>query len=260
EPTPRNRRLLSTALRVGRELGLELEDAGLVGGASDANTTSLYTATLDGLGPAGGSDHAPDEHMSIESTVERAALLAREERVALVGRHRRDERRRRDAVAEVGGREPLLEREPPLLGRAEERARRERRPPRSLPLRDDGAAQRGEELLHPALHRVAEVAHVPEEREATVGPQHAVELRQRTLVVEPVERLRDRHDVDARVRERQLLRRPVERLDALELRPHLRNRLDREHARARTGQEPRQLPRAGSDVGDRPPRPERRPL
>src|SRR5581483_8126445 len=88
---------------------------------------------------------------------------AREERVALVGRHRRDERRRRDAVAEVGGREPLLEREPPLLGRAEERARRERRPPRSLPLRDDGAAQRGEELLHPALHRVAEVAHVPEE-------------------------------------------------------------------------------------------------
>lgn len=76
EPTPRNRRLLSTALRVGRELGLELEDAGLVGGASDANTTSLYTATLDGLGPAGGSDHAPDEHMSIESTVERAALLA----------------------------------------------------------------------------------------------------------------------------------------------------------------------------------------
>src|SRR5581483_3671619 len=163
EPTPRNRRLLSTALRVGRELGLELEDAGLVGGASDANTTSLYTATLDGLGPAGGSDHAPDEHMSIESTVERAAPHAREERVALVGRHRRDERRRRDAVAEVGGREPLLEREPPLLGRAEERARRERRPPRSLPLRDDGAAQRGEELLHPALHRVAEVAHVPEE-------------------------------------------------------------------------------------------------
>ncbi len=76
EPTPRNRELLATAQRLGRELGLELEDAGLVGGASDANTTSLYTATLDGLGPVGDGGHARDEHVSIPSIAERAALLA----------------------------------------------------------------------------------------------------------------------------------------------------------------------------------------
>lgn len=76
EPTSRNRELLTTAQRLGSVLGLELEDAGLVGGASDANTTSLYTATLDGLGPAGDGGHAPDEHVSISSIAEHAALLA----------------------------------------------------------------------------------------------------------------------------------------------------------------------------------------
>jgi glutamate carboxypeptidase len=76
EPTPRNRRLLATAQRLGRELGLNLEDAGLVGGASDANTTSLFTATLDGLGPVGDGGHAADEHISISSIAARAALLA----------------------------------------------------------------------------------------------------------------------------------------------------------------------------------------
>lgn len=76
ESTPRNRRLLATAQRLGRELGLTLEDAGLVGGGSDANTTSLYTATLDGLGPVGAGAHAADEHVSISSIAERTALLA----------------------------------------------------------------------------------------------------------------------------------------------------------------------------------------
>jgi glutamate carboxypeptidase len=76
EPTPANRELLATARRLGHELGLTVDDAGLVGGASDANTTSLYTATLDGLGPAGDSDHAIDEHVSVASIVERSALLA----------------------------------------------------------------------------------------------------------------------------------------------------------------------------------------
>ena len=76
EPTPRNRRLLATAERLGRELGITLEDAGLVGGGSDANTTSLYTATLDGLGPVGDGGHARDEHVHLPSIVERAGLLA----------------------------------------------------------------------------------------------------------------------------------------------------------------------------------------
>jgi len=76
DPTPRNRRLLATAQRLARELGLNLEDAGLVGGASDANTTSLWTATLDGLGPVGDGGHAADEHVSVPSIAVRAALLA----------------------------------------------------------------------------------------------------------------------------------------------------------------------------------------
>ena len=76
EPTQPNRGLLAAAQRLGRELGLRLEGAGLVGGASDANTTSRYTATLDGLGPVGEGAHAPDERVSISSIAERAALLA----------------------------------------------------------------------------------------------------------------------------------------------------------------------------------------
>ncbi len=95
EATPRNQRLLATAQSIGRELELELADAGLVGGGSDANTTSLYTATLDGLGPVGDGGHASDEHVSISSIPVRAALLAElllepaREPAALVRRSRR---------------------------------------------------------------------------------------------------------------------------------------------------------------------------
>ena len=56
-------------------MGLELEE-GMAGGGSDGNTTSLYTATLDGLGPVGDGAHAPHEHLLIGPTLERAALLA----------------------------------------------------------------------------------------------------------------------------------------------------------------------------------------
>jgi glutamate carboxypeptidase len=47
-----------------------------VGGASDANTTSRYTATLDGLGCIGNGAHAADEHVLISELAPRAALLA----------------------------------------------------------------------------------------------------------------------------------------------------------------------------------------
>ena len=76
EPLPRNRALLATAKRLGHELGLSLEDAGLVGGGSDANTTSLFTATLDGLGPIGEGSHASDERVDTIRLPERSALLA----------------------------------------------------------------------------------------------------------------------------------------------------------------------------------------
>ncbi len=75
EATPRNRSLFREAVEVGRELGLELGE-GLSGGASDGNTTSLFTATLDGLGPVGDGAHAYHEFVYLDRLVERATLLS----------------------------------------------------------------------------------------------------------------------------------------------------------------------------------------
>jgi glutamate carboxypeptidase len=69
-------RLVSIAKEVAAELGFDLRDAA-TGGASDANTTSAAgTATIDGLGPVGGGDHAPGEWIDLESVVPRISLLA----------------------------------------------------------------------------------------------------------------------------------------------------------------------------------------
>lgn len=76
ERTPRNRALWEAARRAAREMGIELTEA-LAGGGSDGNTTSRYTATLDGLGPVGDGAHATHEHIVAESLVERGALLTR---------------------------------------------------------------------------------------------------------------------------------------------------------------------------------------
>jgi glutamate carboxypeptidase len=75
ERTPRNRRLWEQARSVGRELGLDLLEV-TAGGGSDGNTTSLFTATLDGLGPVGDGAHARHEHVEIAGLVERTALVA----------------------------------------------------------------------------------------------------------------------------------------------------------------------------------------
>lgn len=75
EATPRNQRLWQQAQNAGRLLELDLE-AVAVGGASDGNTTSQFTATLDGLGPVGDGAHATHEHVLIDRLPERAALLA----------------------------------------------------------------------------------------------------------------------------------------------------------------------------------------
>lgn len=74
EPTPRNQALWALARELGKDLGLELGEA-RAGGGSDGNTTSLYTATLDGLGPVGDGAHAHHEQLSLDRTTERAALL-----------------------------------------------------------------------------------------------------------------------------------------------------------------------------------------
>jgi glutamate carboxypeptidase len=75
EPTPANRALWRLARKLGTELGLSLAE-GLAGGGSDGSTASQFTATLDGLGPVGDGAHARHEHLLIDRTLERTALLA----------------------------------------------------------------------------------------------------------------------------------------------------------------------------------------
>jgi len=74
EPEPRNQALWRLARDLGHDIGLELEQAS-VGGASDGNTTSLLTATLDGLGSVGDGAHAAHEFVEIARMAERSALL-----------------------------------------------------------------------------------------------------------------------------------------------------------------------------------------
>jgi len=75
ERTERNLALWEQAQQAGAHLGLDLQDF-LAGGGSDGNTTSQFTATLDGLGAIGDGAHATHEMVSIAGMVERAALLA----------------------------------------------------------------------------------------------------------------------------------------------------------------------------------------
>jgi glutamate carboxypeptidase len=74
ERTPANRQLWHIACRLGNELGLKLEE-GLAGGGSDGSFTSLFTATLDGMGAVGDGAHARHEHLCLGRTIEHAALL-----------------------------------------------------------------------------------------------------------------------------------------------------------------------------------------
>lgn len=74
EPQPRIQALWKVAESLGAQLGLTLEPAA-VGGASDGNTISRYTATLDGLGAVGDGAHAAHEYVNVTRMVERTALL-----------------------------------------------------------------------------------------------------------------------------------------------------------------------------------------
>ena len=75
EMTPRNQALWKLAEDAGESLGLALSQT-RAGGGSDGTTTSQFTATIDGLGPVGDGAHAVHEHLYIDRTLERAALLA----------------------------------------------------------------------------------------------------------------------------------------------------------------------------------------
>lgn len=75
EKTEVNEQLWKLAQQKGGELTLSLQE-GMAGGGSDGNTTSLYTATLDGLGAVGDGAHADHEFLFADKMVERSALLA----------------------------------------------------------------------------------------------------------------------------------------------------------------------------------------
>lgn len=74
EKTERNQKLFAQAQLSARTMGLNLNES-MAGGGSDANTTSLYTATLDGLGTTGDGAHAQHEFIFIDSLIERTGLL-----------------------------------------------------------------------------------------------------------------------------------------------------------------------------------------
>jgi glutamate carboxypeptidase len=70
--------LLGDYAAQARAVGLGAEEAPLVGGASDANTTAaLGIATIDGLGPRGKGFHTLDEQIDLASLVPKAQALAR---------------------------------------------------------------------------------------------------------------------------------------------------------------------------------------
>ena len=75
ERTSANQTLWRAAKEVAKLIGLDLEQ-GLAGGGSDGNTTSLYTATLDGMGAVGDGAHARHEFVFGGKMAERSALLA----------------------------------------------------------------------------------------------------------------------------------------------------------------------------------------
>lgn len=75
ERTHAGRELWAVAQGLGQELGMDLQE-GAAGGGSDGNTTSQFTATLDGLGPVGDGAHAHHEFLFVDSLIQRTALLS----------------------------------------------------------------------------------------------------------------------------------------------------------------------------------------
>ena len=74
ERTSANRKLWTLAKDLASSLNIDLEQS-TAGGGSDGNTTSQYTATLDGLGAVGDGAHAAHEFIYIDQLPQRCALL-----------------------------------------------------------------------------------------------------------------------------------------------------------------------------------------
>jgi glutamate carboxypeptidase len=74
ERTNENQRLWRVTQELAAGLDMELEQ-GTAGGGSDGNTTSLYTATIDGMGAVGDGAHASHEYIYVDLLPVRCALL-----------------------------------------------------------------------------------------------------------------------------------------------------------------------------------------
>lgn len=76
EPNAKTMALYETAKRLARQIGIDLSHES-AGGGSDGNFTgNLDIATLDGLGVSGAGAHTLNEHIIVESLVQRGKLLA----------------------------------------------------------------------------------------------------------------------------------------------------------------------------------------
>jgi glutamate carboxypeptidase len=68
--------LVMALAEVGKRLGLTVTARSARGAADTNQTGALGVPTIDGLGPVGAGAHARDEHASLSSMTERAALVA----------------------------------------------------------------------------------------------------------------------------------------------------------------------------------------
>jgi glutamate carboxypeptidase len=70
-------RLFRVAQKLGRELGVDVEES-LTGGGSDGNfTAALGVPTLDGLGAVGEGAHAANESILVDRIADRTGLIAK---------------------------------------------------------------------------------------------------------------------------------------------------------------------------------------
>jgi len=78
EATPESRALMERYAASARASGLGASEAALIGGGSDASTSSaMGIASIDGLGPRGRGFHTHDEHIEIATVIPKATALTR---------------------------------------------------------------------------------------------------------------------------------------------------------------------------------------
>ncbi|HMR80957.1 MAG TPA: M20/M25/M40 family metallo-hydrolase, partial [Polyangiaceae bacterium] len=78
ERTPASAALCAQYASAAQAAGLGAEEAGLLGGGSDANNVAaLGVPAIDGLGPRGRGFHTHDEYIEVSSLALRAEALLR---------------------------------------------------------------------------------------------------------------------------------------------------------------------------------------